>query len=182
MSEKSKKVLLVGLIVGGLLLIGCGYYWFMFGRKTIDNERTAQAAAEEQITAVRIELIEINKMLEQKEKLKAMKEEVARAAARLPSSQDAEGFLGNVVSMLEQSSMNQQMVMPDEISERSTYTEIPWTITGLGQYFEIGPFFNMVELNPKRFMRVKEFTLENNAILPGYHPVRVQIGTFMFNK
>jgi Tfp pilus assembly protein PilO len=74
------------------------------------------------------------------------------------------------------------MVKPVSPQNRVQYTEIPYTIEAHGRYHEIGQFLTLIEQNPQRFMRLRNFTAENNLERPSIHPVQMEISTFMFNQ
>ena len=182
MSEQNKRILQFGIAFGLIGLIAAVYVWYIWGKAVEEKETVKQGKLQKELTLV-------NEQLEQIKNAHLIREEIAvkqafleRASKRLPSTPDAEGFFENVSTMLTKSNSNVNLVMPVKIEERSSYAEIPWRIDAISQYVELGVFFNLVEQNPDRLMRVKKFEIQNDPVLPGYHNVQVTIGTFMFTK
>ena len=182
MSEQDKKILQIGIFFGLVAAVVLGYWWFFWVKNEMENERNLQTSLKGDLERVDAELLEIELLEEKRPELMALALQVNEVASKLPSSPDAEGFLNNLVETLRKSGVVNRHVARGEPVEYASYTEIPWDVTGVGQYFEFGPFLNMVELNPTRFMRVKSFRVSNDYTLPGYHPLEIEIGTFMFNK
>lgn len=182
MTEQDKKMLQIGIFMGLAAVVGLGYWWFIWVRNEEDNQRNIQTAVTNDIKALDKELSEITLAEQQRTEIEQKAELVEQACSRLPSTPDAAGFLNNLVDILRQSGVVNRFVNKGEPVEYASYTEIPWHVRGVGQYFEFGSFINMVELNPNRFMRVKSLKVSNDPALPGYHPLEVEIGTFMFNE
>ncbi|MCX7013977.1 MAG: type 4a pilus biogenesis protein PilO [Candidatus Sumerlaeota bacterium] len=182
MSEHDKKILQFGLFIGILLMVIVGYWWFVMVRSEIKNQLTIQKDLTAKLQAVSSQLAEIDAAEKNRAETLEKAQIIEQASSRLPSSPDAQGFLSNLVEILRKSGVVNHLVTKGQPTERAAYTEIPWSVRGVGQYFEFGAFLNMVELNPRRFMRVKSLKVTNDPNLPGYHPIEVEIGTFMFNQ
>jgi Tfp pilus assembly protein PilO len=181
-SDQDKKVFQVAIVAGLFAAILVGYYYFVWAKKDIANERDKTAAKTEEIKAKQAELDTIVSYEANKEEVIKKLELVNEASRRLPSNLEDQSFLKNLNDMLSKARISQQLIESEDKVPRSLYTEIPWHISCTAQFFDFGPFLSMVEMNPKRFMRVKEFKIENDDLAPGYHPIDITIGTFMFNE
>jgi len=181
-SEQDKKVFQIALVAGLFAAILIGYYYFIWAKKDIANERDKAKAKTEEIEVKQAELDQIISYKTNKEEVIKKLALVEDASRRLPSSLEDQSFLNNLNDMLRKARISQQLIKGEEEVPRSLYTEIPWHIECTAQYFDFGPFLSMVEMNPKRFMRVKEFKIKNDNVAPGYHPIEMKIGTFMFNE
>ena len=182
MSEQDKKVFQIAVVAGLFVAILVGYYYFIWAKKDIDDQIAKTEAKEQEIIVKEAELDAINSYEANKEEVIAKLDLVNEASRRLPSSLEDESFLNNLNDMLRKARISQQLIERKENVPRSLYTEIPWHVSCTAQYFDYGPFLSMVEMKPQRFMRVKEFTVKNDDLAPGYHPIDVTLGTFMFNE
>ncbi len=182
MSEKNKRILQVGLAIGLVGLIAAVYTWYIWAKPEITKQKKEQESKSAQIATINRQLMQIQNQADLQKTIQQKKAFLEQASRRLPATPNAEGFLASLSDMLQRSSVKVRSVNGEAIQPRSNYTEIPWRVSAMAQYVELGVFFNLVEENPQRLMRVKSFTISNDEELPGYHPVDIQIGTFMFNK
>jgi len=181
-TDQNKRLLQFAVAFGLIGLIAAGYLWYVWGSNIVENETKRQDELSGELRRLNTELAEINQSAELQKEITEKQEFLDKASRRLPSSPNAEGFLAALSDMLDKSNANVLLINPMEVQPRSTYVEIPWAVDTIAQYVEFGIFLNLVEQNPQRLMRVKEFAVDNDPELPGYHNVAVQIGTFMFNK
>ena len=107
---------------------------------------------------------------------------IARVTKRLPNRPDAPGFYEELVLSLRESQISQSAVRSVNAKVQSQYTEIPYEVSAFGQFHKLGNFLTLIEQNPQRFMRIKNFVVTNIDDRPSVHPIEMEIATFMFNR
>jgi Tfp pilus assembly protein PilO len=128
------------------------------------------------------QLTQINDLMKQKDEVDKQAETIKKITRRLPSSPDAPGFLNALLMTLGTTGIIQENVKPGQTTDRTLYTEIPYSVVAHGHYHAFGQFLTLIEQNPDRFMRVKKLKIENNLDRPSVHPIEMEIATFMFNQ
>jgi Tfp pilus assembly protein PilO len=181
-SDSNKNQLLVVGFVAAILAVIVLYFDFTIVRGQVNDFERRSERVEQEIADARAELKEIQALLDEEDVLESQRAMIEKVVRRLPSSPDAPGFLNSLVSVLRKTGLIQEGVRPDATSSFSQYTEIPYKINAHGRYHELGQFLTLVEQNPQRFMRVKNFKVINNLERPSIHPIDMQIATFMFNN
>jgi len=182
LTEREKNVLSVGLILAGLCIAVFIYvHWALFSPQIRRNEATIKKT-EETTRALEKELAGMKAFLQNRKEVEAMRNQLAVAARKLPSEPESLEFLKELRASLERTGMKQTRVAPKPFVPRALYTEIPYEVQGSARYHEFGQFLNLIECNPRRFMRVNSFDIKNSGTRPTIHPVTVGISTFMFNK
>jgi len=182
LTEKQRTGLILTLFIGIVGLIVVVYFHFMIGRGMINNYARQTEDARKEISDLRMQLKSIEELMLQKEEIEAQAEMIRRVTRRLPSSPDAPGFLGALVTSLGTTGIFQEEVRPDRTIPRVLYTEIPYRVKAHGYYHAFGQFLTLIEQNPDRFMRIKKLKLSNNPDRPSVHPIDMEIATFMFNR
>ena len=134
MNEQSKKTLQMSLFLGLMGLVGIGYYYFMFGRKEIDIEKTQQAKLSAEIKDLDAQLSKIAEAERNREAILQKAAEAAKASSRLPTSPDDEGFLWNLEDMLRKSGLVHNKIGPGKVADYQLYSEIPWQIDAIGLF------------------------------------------------
>jgi len=180
LSDKEKNALAAGLILAVMLIAVLIYFHFFFFKPAIVAREKEIAKARTEIAAKKKELAEMQAFLKNQAEVEQMEQQLRRAAERLPTQPAPIEFLEELRSTLEETGVKQSRVEPRKVSSRDLYTEIPYLIQGSARYHEFGQFLNLIECNPRRFMRVSGFDLRNNDARPTIHPVSVNISTFMF--
>lgn len=181
-TETQKSKLLIIGFVGAVMLVIVLYFHFIIGRGQLRDYKMQAARIEQEIGEAQVELVEIRDLMAQKGQLEEQRLLIEKVVRRLPSSPDAPGFLMALVSILRTTGIIQEMVRPDRVQIRSQYTEIPYKIEAHGRFHELGQFLTLIEQNPARFMRVKDFHVTNNNDRPSVHPIQMKIATFMFSN
>ncbi|MFP4381626.1 MAG: type 4a pilus biogenesis protein PilO [Candidatus Sumerlaeia bacterium] len=179
--EDKKK--LTSIIAIGLLGLGViAYLYWMFGSSSIAQAETNIKKGKEKIEQLEKELAAIKQFNELKgtpEYNMAM-QRIEKASKRLPKTTRAQDFYKALQDILEQTGItNIVTMMPENVEVYNTFAEIPYKIDMDARFHAFGYFLNMVEENPKRFMRVKTFKISNNPLRPSLHPIDVTIASFM---
>jgi len=182
LNDPKKTGVMITLFTGCIGLILIGYFHFIIGRGLINGYSVQRVNTQKELKDLKIQLAQINITLKQKDELEKEAETIKKITRRLPSTVDAPGFLTELVSILSTTGIIQQEVKPDQNTDRSLYTEIPYTIKANGHYHAFGQFLTLIEQNPSRFMRVKNMKISNSLERPSIHPIEMEIATFMFNK
>jgi Tfp pilus assembly protein PilO len=178
-SQKS-KMLIIGFL-GAVVMVVTLYFHFIIGRGIVRDAKVESTQLNTEIADARQELKEIRELMAQEGAMEEQRAMIQEVVKRLPNSPDAPGFLMALVSILRTTHIIQEVVRPDRPQNRRQYTEIPYSVTAHGRYHELGQFLTLIEQNPRRFMRVKGFKVENNLERPSIHPISMEIATFMFN-
>ncbi len=177
-----KDVIKAGFVLAILLFAGALYYYFFFVKADIEKKEKQIAQLNGEIKKLDQQLRDIEAQLGNPEELKLKKEFLEKIAAKLPDSPDAPGFFEALRDILSATNIEYTELVPEKHNSYSIYTEIPYKIKCKARYHDFGHFLNLIEENPKRFMRVKTFTIENQDNRPSIHPVTIDVATFMFVK
>ncbi len=182
-SDEQKKIL-IGVVVVGVLAFGAvGYYWYFFGKTAVADDK---AAAEKAVTEKNDIVAKLDKIEKFKKdtagKYEEMEENLRKVEMRLPQSRQAIEFFGTLNDILNNTGVSNERLAADRIVQQpgNSYAEIPYSIKAVGRFHELGQFLNLVEQNPRRFMRVKTLNIGNDSKQPSNHPVEVKIATFKF--
>jgi Tfp pilus assembly protein PilO len=182
LSEQRKTHLILTVFMGLVGLIMIGFFHFMLGRGMINDYKLKTETMREEVAELKSTLTQIDSIMGQKDEIDKQAETIAKVTRRLPSSNDAPGFLNALVMGLGATRIVQEMVKPTKTMNLALYTEIPYEIKAHGYYHSFGQFLTLIEQNPNRFMRVKELTVTNNPERPSMHYIEMDIATFKFNQ
>ena len=182
LNEQNKTGLLVTVFIGLVGLIVIGYFHFMIVRGRISQyDKSVQTFRAEQADLNK-QLAQINGLVNQKAELQQQADAIRKVTRRLPSTPDAPGFLNALLTTLGTTGIIQEEVKPMPTTDRTLYTEIPYSVVAHGHYHSFGEFLTLIEQNPDRFMRVRNIHIENDTDRPSMHPVKMEITTFMFKQ
>ncbi|MDK2970362.1 MAG: Pilus assembly protein PilO [Candidatus Sumerlaeota bacterium] len=179
-TEKQKQVLIVGLLFCGILLAFTIYFQFMFFKADVAAAKKDAAKKETEIANLEKDIRQMREFINNDEELARLQERVEIAKKRLPSDPQAIQFLELLRDSLQKTNVSFSRIEKESTVTRSMYNEIPYVVKGSARYHEFGQFINLIECHPERFLRVSEFTLDNNNNRPTIHPMNVRISTFMF--
>lgn len=182
LSEKEKNVLTAGLILAGMFLFIFGYLHFFFFNSHIESNNRQIEEFRKKTLEKDKELAAMKEVVRKQDEVASMNERLKRVTAKLPSTPQAIEFLEELRASLERTGVRQTRVAPKPYVSRTLYTEIPYEVQGSARYHEFGQFLNIIECNPRRFMRINSIDIRENPARPSIHPVTVGISTFMFNK
>ncbi|MCE5228109.1 type 4a pilus biogenesis protein PilO [bacterium] len=182
LNDIQKSKLMMTVFVGVVCMIMIGFFHFMFGLKWVAQNERMRADVEKKLVSAEADLKQINDLVNQQKELERQSEMIKKVTQRLPSSQDAPGFLNALFTTLSTTGIVQEEVKPSSTEARALYTEIPYAIQAHGRYHAIGQFLTLIEQNPERFMRVKNLQIVNDADRPSIHPIKMDVTTFMFNQ
>jgi len=180
-TNREKLWLQVSVFVTVVVIAAFIYVYLIWIRQDQKDQVALRESVNTEILELEEELVEIDRMIANKDEIEKKREVLKIAQKRLPSDPDAPGFLRALVDILQATRIVNQIVKPSKVNAYVLYTEIPWLVECSGRYFEFGPFLALVEQNVDRFMRVKSFTINNDYDRPSIHPIELTIATFMFN-
>lgn len=182
LNEKEKDVLTAGLILAAVFAAIFAYLqFFVFADRIAKNEKVKKEFVAKSADLQK-ELDEMNDLIKEEAQIQEMYNRLKRAMNKLPNESRPIEFLDELRTTLEKTGVSQRRVAPGVPKSRTLYTEIPYEVQGSARYHEFGQFLNLIECNPRRFMRVNSFDVRNNNARPTVHPITVGISTFMFNK
>lgn len=180
MSDGQKIGLAVVFMIG-VFATGFGFYYKIGpSQRKIRQYQGQTVKFEEELKEKQKEFAIIEEMLNDEARYRELKEAVEHARRRLPRTPEAAGFLQALISVLEATGMHGQSVATLKHNVEVQYEEIPYKIKAYGRYHELGQALTLIEQNPDRFMRVKNFSLKNNPKRPSIHPIDLEVATFMF--
>ena len=180
--EQQKKTLILVIIFGAIGLFLVGYYYYMFGQSTLENNERQANKYREQLKTVESKLREINEFENlTKDEFEALQKKLVRMKERLPETRDAPGFLNRLSDILRRTGIQSQSLSSQAPKEYAKYTEIPYFIKASGRYHDFGYFLNLVEEN-ERFMRVRTMKIASDNSRPTLHPIEVDVATFMLEE
>jgi Tfp pilus assembly protein PilO len=181
-SELDKKVLYFGLVIA--LVIAAILLWYMIAIQgdQIKRHRREREKITEEVKDLKKNYTQMLAMVQQKDKVMRDLAILEEAAKRLPTSRDRFKFFVELSDILQLTGVKYSKIVPQKDNVKTFYTELPYEITCLARYHEFGQFLNMIEQNPNRFMRVKEFVVRNDRQRPSLHPITLNVATFMFNE
>jgi Tfp pilus assembly protein PilO len=182
LTPQQKDLVKGGIVLAVLIFAGALYYDYFFVQPDIQRKQKRQEQLRGEIKALEQEIRDLQAQLASPEELKAKEEFLKKIAAKLPDSADAPGFFDALRQILQVTNVEYTELEPLKEISRSVYVEIPYRIKCKARYHDLGHFINLIEENPKRFMRIKTFTIENQDDRPSIHPVEIELATFMFVK
>lgn len=181
MSENQKIGVVAVIIIGILVTFGNFYYRIGPAKQAEQSYQNQQKKFEKQLEESKEEFRIIESMLNDEKRYNELKEMVELARKRLPSTEDASGFLQAIITVLAATGMHGESVgVMKTLTDSEQYKEIPYKIKAQGRYHELGQALTLIEQNPDRFMRVKNFALSNSIDRPSIHPIDMEIATFVF--
>jgi len=182
MTPQQKDIVKAGIVLAVLIFAGVCYYYFYWAKSSIQMREKQVAELQKDIKKIEQEIRDIEAQFGNPEELKAKRTFLEKIARKLPDRVDAQGFFEALVAILGATNIDYSELTPKPPISRSIYTEIPYEIRCKARYHDFGHFLNLIEENPNRFMRVKTFTIENQAERPSIHPILIEVATFMFVK
>lgn len=182
LTPQQKDAVKAGFILAVLIFVGAIYYYRFIVKEQIAQAEKKIKATQTQIKELDQEIRDLQAQLGNPEELKLKEEFLKKIAAKLPDTPDAPGFFEALRDILQVTNIEYSELEPQKEISRSVYVEIPYRIKCVARYHDFGQFLNLIEENPKRFMRVKTFTIENQDNRPSIHPVTLELATFMFIK
>ncbi len=181
-SDTDKKILQIGIFLAVLIAVILLYYMWGIQRPQIKAHEKQRNKLKAEVDDLQDRYAEMLRMVNQIDKVKKDLGIVKEAAKRLPGSRDRFNFFVELSDLLQLTGVKYSKIVPKKESVKAYYTEIPYEIRCLARYHEFGQFVNMMEQNPRRFMRVKYFTIGNDKNRPSMHPITLGVATFMFNE
>jgi Tfp pilus assembly protein PilO len=182
LTAQQQDAVKAGGILAAILVAAVIVFQFYWAKPQIESLQAGIAKTKTEISELTQRIRDMDEM---KKNLEAMREKqrlLELVAAKLPVSNSPEEFYKAFQEVLTATRVEYNEMSQQPLEERTVYTEIPYRISGRGRYHDFGQFLNMIEENPRRLMRIKTFTIENNDARPSVHPVTVRLATFKFNK
>lgn len=182
MSESNKQALTIGVILAVLVGILLGYVYYMYVGPDLVVEKGRQVKLEDTIKTDKAELRRMEDFINDKASRDKLTAVVEEAKQRLPSDEKAIEFFDLLRDCLARTNVTQTRIAPMGAVKRPSYYEIPYEIVGSARYHEFGQFVNMIECNPRRFMRLSKMELSTSSERPSIHPLSLTVSTFQFSR
>lgn len=184
LTEKQKNLLMVFALIFVLGVGGNYYYQMMYGDARKRNYRSEVEELETKMREVNNRIKEYNDLQNQKGDIEAMREKVELARKRLPRAPNQVQFHEILTAMAKEASVYLIKVEPLPIVRRQNYIEIPYRLECFAKYHSLGEFFNLIEENKDRLMRIKQFRVTNESGTlkdrPSVQYAVVEISAFAF--
>ena len=180
LTANQRTALLSTIIFGGVIIGVTFYLYFMLGVKAISGKNDQIEKTKKKISGLTAQLKEMDELDKVKDQFDIIAAKLDRISRRLPSIPEAPEFLNALSSAIRATGISARKLAPEKENDFDRFTEIPYSIEGVGRYHEIGQFLTIVEENPQRFMRVKSLKIENDKDRPSLHHFSMGIATFMF--
>lgn len=182
LTAQQKDAVKAGVILGLVLLGGAYAFHTYYTKPDVKRNQDLQNKLQGEIGFLVERLKEMDRARANMEAMREKQRLLEQVAAKLPSSIAPTEFYQALEEILANTRINYTELTQQAPQNRDIYTEIPYRLVAKGRYHDFGQYLNMIEENPKRLMRVKTFTVENNDARPSVHPITVEIATFMFNQ
>lgn len=181
--NNTSKTLLQVFIFGGIMLFGITVYvdYFVMRGQIKGIEKKAKKADTE-IADLKTELQELKDLESQRDRIMALKAQVEEKAKRLPQEAEIPELINILRRMLKMTNVRIEAASQQKPLPRRAYYEIPYNLKCHSGYHNFGQFLNLVEVNPDRLLRVKEFEIEIDEENPQVHDVDVTVAAYVTRK
>ena len=149
-----KKVLILVVIlcaIAGLYL----YFFFMPGRDELNVAQRELSKLESELSNSKAIARDLQKFKEQVEKLN---EELKNALTQLPNEKEIPEILKTISSLGKESNLEFTLFRPKPEQAQQFYAKVPIELVALGNYHNIGIFFDRVSKLP-RIINVVDFNM-----------------------
>jgi Tfp pilus assembly protein PilO len=173
---------LSAIILGILAVGGMAYYYFMVATDTIKRIEDDIDKVKAEKTALENKIAEYDAFLARQDEIEATVEAITIATERLPSGPEDERYLELITDFIGKTAVQMNSMQEDDQRKYANFVELPNNVTGTARYNDLVQFMSLSEQNAGLFMRVAEFTVENDPATPFLHPYQLTLSTFIFNK
>ncbi|MCF8090853.1 MAG: type 4a pilus biogenesis protein PilO [Desulfotignum sp.] len=166
------------ICLGTLLLIGGGYYYFIFMPKYTQLQQAIQTL-ETQSNKLNIVKRQARELKKWETKMAQVEEAFYTATRALPDKKELPSLLDAVSKAGSNAGLNFLLFQPDPEINREFYKEIPLSMKVEGTYHQIADFFFQVSrLN--RIVNIRNISLRRNKSASGMIDMSCNAVTYMF--
>ncbi len=166
------------ICLGTLLLIGGGFYYFVFMPK-YTHLQNAEQTLEIQSNKLNIVKRQARSLKKWEDKMAEVEEAFYIATRALPDKKEIPSLLKSVSRAGSSAGLNFVLFQPDPEVNRDFYREIPLSMKVEGSFHEIADFFFQVSrLN--RIVNIRNITLRRNKSASGMIDMACNAVTYMF--
>jgi type IV pilus assembly protein PilO len=160
------------------VLIGAGYYYFIFKPKHETLQRVTKTL-ETQTQKLNVIKRQASALEEWEKKMAEVEHAFYLATRALPDSKELPSLLTGVSMAGSNAGLTFLLFQPDPVINREFYKEIPLSLKVEGNYLQIADFFFQVSrLN--RIVNIKNISMKKNKTIPGIIDMSCHAVTYMF--
>lgn len=182
MNEKQRQYLISAIILGALCAALSAYYWFGIATPEITENRDRITKLETDIKELNGKLKTYNEFLVQRDQIERAVEAIALATERLPTERNEQAFITAMRDFIAKTGVDMLSLDKLKPNEYNDWREFPHLMSGTTRYLDFVQFLSLVEQNADFFMRVKEFSINNDEKRPSLHPFELTIASFMWKE
>jgi len=131
----------VSLLVAAL--IGGGFYYLWYS-DALEQEKTKQARLETLQKEIRALEVTANKLQEFQREVQLLEAKLETLKRILPPEKETPDLMRRVQYLAAQSSLNIKTFNPGAVANKDFYQEVPYALTVVGTYHNLGAFFDRV--------------------------------------
>jgi type IV pilus assembly protein PilO len=166
------------ICLGTLILIGGGYYYFIFMPTHIQLQNAANTL-EEQTNKLNVVKRQARELKKWETKMAQVEEAFFIATRALPDKKEVPSLLKSVSKAGSSAGLSFLLFQPDPEVNKEFYKEIPLSMKVEGGYHQIADFFFQVSrLN--RIVNIKNISLRRNKSASGMIDMTCNAVTYMF--
>jgi type IV pilus assembly protein PilO len=147
----------IGALVGGLALLGAGYWYFFYSDMVEEREQLAREAEKLNKEKKEYEKREAEYLAFRNE-VAALQEEQRELVRVLPRRDDIEQFIESVQAQIELSGLSKVSSVREPATPVEMYVKIPIRMSLMGTYHQINRFFKNVG-DLKRIVNIEDLSL-----------------------
>ncbi|NWG03849.1 MAG: type 4a pilus biogenesis protein PilO [Syntrophaceae bacterium] len=150
----SKKITLLAAILAAITVLYL-YFFFLPGREELNMARLEMSRLTKELNESKAIARELQKF---KDQIAKLNEELKTALTQLPNEKEIPEILKNISSLGKESNLEFTLFRPKPEEPQQFYAKVPIELVVLGNYHNIGMFFDKVSKLP-RIINVVDFNM-----------------------
>lgn len=177
---KLSKVQRLLICLGVFLLLGGGYYYFVYAAKAevLNKARTDLKTKEEKLATYKIKARSLKKV---EKKMAEVQGEFNQAMKALPDSKELPSLLVGISKAGAGAGLEFLLFQPDPVVDKEFYKEIPLSMTVSGTYHQAADFFFQVA-SLSRIVNIRDLSMTIDSKSKGRIEMKCSAVTYMFSE
>lgn len=177
---KLTKVQRLLICVGTVLVMGGGYYYFIFSPKweKLNSSREELQRQESQLASFKAKARALPKFEKQ---MAEVQEEFNIAMNALPDNKELPALLDSISDAGMRAGLELRLFQPEGVVNKEFYKEIPISMDVSGSYHQITDFFFQVA-NLNRIVNVQNVSIQRDGKAKGKVQMKCSAVTYMFTE